>query len=80
MAHEWDWQPASPPRSRNRRTSYEDLAAPASNGWADPRVTMAVNRFWKVVWGTLGALLAVVLTVAGLGAVWLFSAAVTGFH
>ena len=80
MAHEWDWQPASPPRSRSRRASYEDLATPAPNGWADPRVTKAVNRFWKVVWGTLGALLAVVLTVAGLGAVWLFSAAVTGFH
>ena len=76
QVHEWDFDP--PPR-RARNVRYEDLTAPAPSGWADPRVTKAIDRFWKAVWGTLGAILAATLTIVGLGAAWLFSAALTGF-
>ena len=74
--HEWDidFEPAS----RVRRGS-PPVYAPPRRGWADPRVTHAVDIFWRAVWGSLGAVLAIVLSVVGLGALWLFSAAVSGF-
>lgn len=74
--HEWDidFQPAS----RIRRSASPGYA-PRRQGWADPRVTQAVDVFWKAVWGSLGAVAAIGLSVVGLGALWLFSAAVSGF-
>lgn len=74
--HEWDIDFEPAPRGRR---GASPIYVPRHRGWADPRVTHAVDIFWRAVWGSLGAVVAVVLSVVGLGALWLLSAALSGF-
>jgi len=78
MAERHEWDIDFEPASRFRRNAPPVYTA-RRQGWADPRVTRGVDIVWKAVWGSLGAVAAVFLTVVGLGSLWLLSAALSGF-
>lgn len=78
MAERHEWDIDFEPAPRIRRGS-PPIYVPRRRGWADPRITRTVDIFWKAVWRSLGAVAAVGLSVIGIGALWLLSAALSGF-
>ncbi len=72
---DFDYEPAE----RQARNASPLWGPRRRNRWASPSVTKAVDIFWQAVWRSVGAVVAVALSVVGLGAMWLFSAAVSRF-
>jgi hypothetical protein len=65
--HEWDW----PPRRRRRYRAYRNVNAYQPTGWNSPWARKAISIYCRVTITAIKMVIAVPLTIALIGSIWL---------